>query len=141
MARRNALIRSLELGAVAPAVIAIRTARMIAAGASPTLADRRETSRMVSEKIDAFGTAWWMMASRQQQATLEAWTAFARAWWAPWLRGFALPSSTVARRDLQRLQRSLSRSQAAVYASGLAPLHRTATANLRRLTRRPRHRQ
>jgi hypothetical protein len=141
MARRNALIRSLELGAAAPAVIAMRTARMMAAGASPTPADRRETSRMVSEKIDAFGTSWWMMASRQQQAALEAWMAFARAWWAPWLRGFALPSSTVARRDLQRLQRSLSRSQAAVYAVGLAPLHRAATANLRRLTRRPRHRQ
>jgi len=135
MARRNALTRSIELGAAAPAVIAIRTARMMAAGASPTPADRREMSRMVSEKIDAFGKSWWMMASRQQQAGVEAWVAFSRACWAPWMRPFALPSSAAARRDMQRLQRSLNRSQAAVFASGLAPLHRTATANLRRLTR------
>jgi hypothetical protein len=135
MARRDALTRSLELGAAVPAVIAIRTARMMAAGASPTPADRREMSRMVSEKIDAFGKAWWMMASRQQLASVEAWVAFSRAFWAPWMRPFSLPSSAAAQRDRQRLQRRLSRSQAAVYASGLAPLHRAATANLRRLTR------
>lgn len=135
MARRNALTRSLELGAAAPAVIAMRTARMMAAGASPTAADRREMSRMVSEKVDAFGRSWWAMASRQQQAGLQAWFALARACWAPWMRPFSLASSAATRRDLQRLQRSLNRSQAAVFSSGLAPLHRTATANLRRLSR------
>ena len=136
MARRNALVRSLELGAAAPAVIAMRTARILAAGGSPTPADRREMSRMVGEKVDAFGRSWWAMASRQQQAALEAWVALARAWWSPWMQMSSRPRSQAAvRRDMQRLQRRLGRSQAAVYASGLAPLHRTATANLRRLSR------
>ena len=138
MARRRALVRSLELGAAAPAVIALRTARMLAAGASPTAADRREMSRMVGEKLDAFGRSWWMMASRQQQAAFEAWLALARMGWAMWMRPFPLASSTRARRDLQALQRRINRSQAAVLASGVAPLHRTATANLRRLARRSR---
>ena len=136
MARRNAMLRSIELGAAVPAVIAMRTARMLAAGATPTARDRREMSRMVSEKVDAFGRSWWTMAARQQQVAFEAWLGFARACWGPWMRPFdALRSPAAARRDLRRLQRRLHRSQAGVFASGLVPLHRTATANLRRLSR------
>ena len=140
MTRRRTLSRSLELAAAAPAVIALRSARMMAAGAAPTAADRREMSRMVTEKVGAFSQSWWLMASQQQRAFVQAWVAMAQAWWAPWLRiASAHPFSPVpAGHDLRTLQRRLQRAQAAVLASGLAPLHRTATANLRRLSRRSR---
>jgi hypothetical protein len=125
--------RALELALAAPAVIAMRTARMVAAGATPSPADRREMSRMVSEKQRAFAESWFAMAARQQRAQVEWWMAFARAWWTPWTAarpGFGL-DSTKARALSKRMQRS----QAAVLAQGLTPLHRTATANLRRLSR------
>jgi len=136
MPRRNSAVRVLELAAAAPAVIALRTARVIAAGATPTTADRLEMSRMVDEKIDAFGRSWWAMAARQQQAAFETWLAIARLWASPWMQPFLPPRTTAgARREMKALQRRMTRSQAAVFAAGLAPLHRAATANLRRLSR------
>ncbi len=41
----------------APMVIAYRTARMMAGGWPPSARDRREYTRMVQEKADAFGQA------------------------------------------------------------------------------------
>ena len=129
MARsRRTLSRSLELSLAAPAVIAMRTARMMAAGTTPTAADRKERSRMVSEKVGAFAESWSAMAARQQRAQIDAWTQLMRWSWTAWMSGpsaFAAPAA----------QRRMQRAQAAVFASGLAPLHRVATANLRRLSR------
>ena len=127
------LTRSIELALAAPAVIALRTARMAAAGAAPTAADRREMSRMVDEKVGAFTKSWFAMAARQQRAQLEWWTAFARSWWSPWTttRAGAFDDASAAHALLQRMHRS----QASVFADGLAPLHRVATANYRRLSK------
>jgi len=131
MPRRNrTLTRSLELSLAAPAVIAMRSARMIAAGNTPTAADRREMSRMVSEKIGAFSESWTAMAARQRRAQLDAWSHLMRVCWTAWFAGpMAFASLVDAPRGAQR------RAQTAVLASGLAPLHRVATANLRRLSR------
>jgi hypothetical protein len=108
---------------------------MVAAGTSPNATDRREMSRMVSEKSRAFTESWFAMAARQQRAQLDWWMAFARACWSPfsWVphnHGFML-----APRTRRALSRRIQRSQAAVLASGLDPLHRVATSNLRRLSR------
>lgn len=134
MTRRTAsLTRSLELALAAPAVIAMRTARTMAAGATPRPADRREMSRMVSEKGRAFTESWFAMAARQQRAQVEWWLAFAQAWWAPWIAG--RPGFRFDGRTSRALSRRFHRSQEAVLARGIVPLHRTATANLRRLSR------
>ena len=134
MTRRTAsLTRSFELALAAPAVIAMRTARMMAAGSAPGPTDRREMSRMVSEKIGAFSESWVAMAARQQRAQVEWWMAFARAWWAPWIAG--RPGFRFDARTSRALARRIQRSQEAVLARGVVPLHRTATANLRRLSR------
>ena len=135
MARRSTLTRTLELAAAAQQVIALRTARMLASGASPTASDRREMSRMVSEKIGAFGESWWAMASRQQLAVLEASMTLARAYWSAWLFPWSHSTLPNAHRCMQR---QMQRAQVAAFASGLAPLHRVATANARRLSRRAR---
>lgn len=131
MARRRTLTRSLELALAAPAVIAMRTARMAAAGAAPSPADRREMKLMVSEKQRAFTQSWVAMAARQQRAQLEWWTAFARTWSSPWMA--ARPGLSAA--SARALSKRMQRSQAAVFASGLGPVHKTATANLRRLSK------
>jgi hypothetical protein len=127
MTRRRAMVRSFELGLAAPAVIAMRVARMGQAGATPSAADRREMSRMVSEKTRAFTQSWFAMSARQQQAYVDGWMALARAWWTPWTMFGGGSARALAKR--------VQRSQASVLAHGLAPLHRTATANLRRLSK------
>lgn len=131
--RTTPLSRSIELSLAAPAVIAMRVTRMMIAGANPSSSDREEMSRMVSEKKEAFTHAWIAMASGQQQAHVEWWMAFARAWWAPWLAG--RPVLALDGASLRALSRRWQRSQEAVLDSGILPLHAAATANLRRLSR------
>ncbi|HVF62785.1 MAG TPA: hypothetical protein VNE58_02175 [Casimicrobiaceae bacterium] len=128
MRRKSANRRWVELSLAAPAVIALRTAGMLSGGEG----NRREMQRMTSEKVQAFGEAWTAMAMRQQRAQLEWWLAFSRSWWTP-ARGFAGPFDP---RTQRRLGKRIARSQAAIMATGIVPLHRTATANLRRLSKR-----
>lgn len=130
---RTSRSRSIELALAAPAVIAMRTARMMVAGANPTPADRREMSLMVSEKKHAFTQAWIAMAANQQRAQAQWWMALAQAWWAPWFAG--RPAIALEAPAVQALWRKLQRSQEGVLASGILPIHRTATANFRRLSR------
>lgn len=133
MTRRRTVARSLELALAAPAVIAMRTARMAAAGAAPSAADRREMSRMVSEKRRAFTESWFAMSARQQRAQVDWWMAYARACCALWMA--ARPGLMFDAKTARTLSKRMQRSQAAVLAHGLTPLHRTATANLRRLSK------
>lgn len=139
MSRRKLAKRSLDIAVAAPAVIALRTARMLAAGHAPTASDRREASRMVTEKLDAFSRSAWAMAAQQRQAMVGMTLAFARAWWSAWLPWtWSARSGASMKRDLRSLQRRVNRANVAALASGLAPLQRTATSNLRRLSRRRR---
>lgn len=134
----RSLVKSVELALATPAVIAHRTARMLAAGATPGAADRREFARMGHEKVQAFGEAYVAMAARAQRAQLEWWMAFAQAWWAPWMKPWWLGQSPqwLGARTRNALSRRASLSMLDVLARGLAPVHRTATANARRLGRR-----
>lgn len=91
-------LRSMEMFTASGQVIAARTGRMARAGTSPNARDRREFTRMGTEKVQAASQSAWAMAMSMQQAWFQAW--------------------------LQML------------TAGLAPVHRTATANARRLTRR-----
>jgi hypothetical protein len=103
-----------------PQVVAIRTARMLAAGANPSARDRREFERMGTEKLLAYcesmNAMGLEMARAQQQYALFA----MRQWWSPW----ASPWSMAARATR-------------ILEKGLGPVQRRASANARRL-RKPR---
>ena len=101
-------LKSAELAGAAPQVIAMRLTRMAAAGHQPTAHDRAEMFRMGNEKLMAFSQSW-----------LAMWTA----WWLLPLRlGFNWRGAG-------------ARAATTILGEGLAPIHKAATANVRRLTR------
>ncbi len=111
-----------ELAVAAPQVMAHRMQRMIAAGHAPTEKDHREMRRMGSEKLQAFAESWTAMslqtAAAQQQMALSLW----RAWFTP-----------VTSRSALNLSEQWQRAALDVASKGLAPVHRRAVANAKRL--------
>ena len=95
---------------------------MLAAGVNPSARDRREFERMGTEKVVAFWESMQAMglevAKAQQQYALFALSH----WWSPWVSPWSAAAS--ATRVLEK---------------GLGPVHRRASANVRRL-RKPRRR-
>jgi hypothetical protein len=107
-------LKSAELAWAAPQVIAMRLTRMVVAGHEPSAHGRAEMFRMGNEKVLAFSQSW-----------LAMWTA----WWLMPLRlGLNWRGAG-------------SRVATTILGEGLAPIHKTATANVRRLTRRSRSRR
>jgi hypothetical protein len=130
-ARRRSLhtlqAQAAELAWAVPQVVAHRLARIAGAGLKPTLRDRKEFARMVAEKHDAFGESWQAMAWQ----TLHAQQAFAAA-----LARAAMTVPSLRRKSAARsLAEQLQRSALAVAGKGLAPVHRRAVANAKRLGR------
>jgi len=119
--------QNIELAWAAPQVIAHRTARMMAAGTTPGARDTREFTRMFTEKTSAFSQAW-----------IASWSALC---WAPWHVALeVLRAGAGAGRGgsaaLDPLWRAWRQQGWGIAGSGLAPVHRTAMANARRLGRR-----
>ena len=104
-----------ELALAAPQVMAHRLARLAVAGASPSARDRGEFYRMSAEKVIAFYESWNAILLAQLRANWALALCPFQWWWSP------------AR---------LRRTNLAILGAGLAPVHRRATANLRRLGRR-----
>ena len=122
--RRTIATQAAELALVAPQVIATRLGRLALAGAQPSPHDRREFVRMVVEKQTAAGQAFAAMAA---QSWLGA-ASFMRVAWTPWFGRGMHPVMTQVQDTTER-----------VIAGALAPVHRAAVANSRRLARqRPR---
>ena len=115
-----------ELALAVPQVVAHRVTRMALAGPHPSPRDRKEFARMVAEKNEAFGAAWQAMAVhgvRAQQAL-----------------GASLFSSLLAiahgrRPSPARSVAQLQHATLGVLGKGMAPVHRKAIANARRLAR------
>lgn len=112
-----------ELAFATPQVMAMRLARMAAAGQSPTARDRAEMQRMGSEKVAAFWQSWMAM------------------WMDWWLMPMRLaPAFTGVlgggARSHGAWQRAMAGATTGLLAAGLAPVHRTAVANAKRLSRR-----
>ena len=109
-------MKAAELSIAAPQVVAIRTARMLAAGVNPNARDRREFERMGTEKVLAFWESMHAMGlemvKAQQQFALRAMFQ----WWSPWVN-----------------PRSAAASAAKILEKGMGPVHRRASANARRL--------
>jgi len=110
-------VKLAELGVAAPQVIAHRLTRMALAGPTISARDRKEFTGIVTEKQAAVAQAWMGMFAEglrlQQQFALSLLTG-------------ATPRTHAAR----------AKSAASRIASaGLAPIHRKAIANAKRLAR------
>ena len=114
----------MELGVAVPEVMARRVFRMALAGPSPSAADREEWLRMNGEKVSAFYESWNGMLLAAYRANLQLFLS-APAWWSmAWPgHGHRIVSARVQRAALDML------------ASGVAPIHRRAVRNAKRLRR------
>jgi hypothetical protein len=100
-----------ELVLAVPQVVAHRLTRMALSGPVPSARDRREFHTMGQEKVQAFWQSWFAMGWAMTQAMQKSWIA-------------ALQGARVPLIDTQR-----------ILSQGLAPVHRRATGNARRLAR------
>lgn len=121
----NRLAKQLvDLGGLAPEVIARRMAYFATGSFSGSSGRRRELTRMTSEKFEAAWLSW--MAMGMELAQIQ-WSAFSWTWsiWAP----------TQNRQDLLARYDQIA---AQVAAAGLVPYVRIAKGNRARLSRRSR---
>lgn len=100
-----------ELAVAVPQVVAHRLARMALSGPMPNARDRREFHGMGQEKVHAFWQSWFAMGWAMVEATQKAWMAALQGARVPWIDTHAIVSR------------------------GLAPVHRKARANAKRLAR------
>jgi hypothetical protein len=117
--------QAIELGFAAPQVIALRTARMAAAGASPSARDRKEFYRMGAEKLLAFNEAWSAMAAQAFLENQKLALSFVQSLSFPW----------TPRSSAKAASRRLTRAGLGILGKGMAPVRRRAVANARRLGR------
>jgi hypothetical protein len=115
-----------ELATAAQQVVAHRVTRMVMAGPLPSARDRTEFTRMVQEKHDAFSAAWSAMSAQALVANQALALSLWRTLCFPWLGGGATPGAMATQ---------LHSAGLGVLNKGLAPVHRTAVANARRLAR------
>ena len=128
MSRRKLAQQSLGLSLSVPLVVAHRVARMAQAGARPSTRDRREFTLMGAEKAAAFYESWAAMGNAALRAQQSLWLTMMRnAAMVPW--GAARPASVMP------TTAALTQHALRVMSQGLAPVHRRATANAKRLGR------
>jgi len=126
--RRNrsskAAMQAVELAFALPQVVAHRMSRMAAAGTTPSARDQREFWTMGFEKVLAFNQSWWAMFAEAGRVNQQIMVSMLRATWLPWMmQAPGFPASAA------RLQRAAID----IAIKGVAPIHRRALANARRL--------
>ena len=119
---------STELALAIPQVMTHRLLRMAAAGDKPSLGDQREFDRMITEKAAAFSDSWADMAAKSFEVNQKLALSFMRSW---------LTHSPSGVHHTKQLQRAALN----VLAAGMAPVHKRATANARRLNKVKRRRR
>ena len=125
---RTVHVQAAELAWAVPQVVAHRLARIATAGVQPSPRDRKEFARMFAEKREAFGESWQAMAWQALRSQQAFAAALAQAATTPLARRKA-GSSALA------MQLRMQQAALAVLGKGLAPLHRRAVANAKRLSR------
>ena len=116
---------SIGIAMAAPEVVAHRVMRMMLAGREPSKRDRAEFDLMSAEKIAAFYKSWNAMFAQMARSNMLL--MFSPMWWA----------SPSAGRLQNQLTAHMQRAASATIAAGLAPVHRRAAANAKRLRRTP----
>ncbi len=120
MSRRKLTKQALDLSLAVPQVVAHRVGRMAAAGATPNARDRKEFHRMGAEKVAAFCESWAAMGMAAMQAQQSMWRG---VMFAPLSAGRLPTDTTLANQTLR------------ILSQGLAPVHRRAVGNAKRLKR------
>jgi hypothetical protein len=118
--------RAAELALAVPQVVAHRVARMAIAGPSLSKRDRKEFDLMVAEKKAAFHESWSAMAAQAFRANQALTASFFQSFWSPLPGRKRLPSSVATQFQSAAL---------GIVGKGLAPIHRKAVANAKRLAR------
>ena len=116
-----------DLAFAAPQVVAHRLTRMALAGSRPSARDRREFYLMGAEKWTAFNESWAAMAMQAIRENQRMAMAMMSSFWLPWAATGRSTRSTADR---------MSAATMGVVHKGLAPVHRRAVANAKRLGRR-----
>lgn len=125
-ATRSLAIKAAELAVAVPQVVAHRLTRMALSGHKLSARDRKEFERMVAEKNAAFGESWNAMATHAALANQAFATSFFQS-----LLSVARGRRPVAPATAAQLHKAAL----GVLAKGLAPVHRKAVANAKRLAR------
>ncbi len=119
--------KTAELAVAVPQVVAHRVTRMAIAGPTPSARDRKEFERMVAEKKVAFTQAWQAMASEAVLANQALAQSALRTIWTPTNWGKPAVADEFARQ--------MQGATLGVLGKGLAPVHRKAVSNAKRLAR------
>jgi hypothetical protein len=117
--------QAVELAFSAPQVIAHRVSRIMLAGANPSSQDRHEFRLMGVEKLAAFNESWTAMAVQSFVAQQQ----FAASLWRTWVRMCFGGTPSLSQHSSQWQSAAL-----ALIAEGMAPVHRRAVANAKRLS-------
>lgn len=123
---RSLAAQAAELAVAVPQVVAHRLVRMAMVEPNLSARDKKEFARMFAEKNAAFSESWSAMAwqSLRSQQALAA--ALARSAWTP-----PAPHKPAA----HAIGAQMQRAALAVFGKGLAPVHRRAVANAKRLAK------
>ena len=124
-ANRSLAVKAAELAAAVPQVVAHRVTRMAISGPKLSARDRKEFELMVAEKHAAFGESWNAMANG---------TAAHRDLTASFYKSF-IALARGKKPSAARSAAQLHRAALGVLGKGLAPVHRKAVANAKRLGR------
>jgi hypothetical protein len=114
----------MELALSVPQVVAHRVTRMTLAGPKLSDRDRKEFQMMVHEKHAAFAQAWSDMAMHAFRANQAFTVSMLRFFFAPF--SYRKPSAASAAAQVQN-------AAVGMLGRGLAPFHRKAVSNARRL--------
>ena len=118
--------KATELVFAVPQVVAHRVTRMAMAGSTLSERDRKEFDLMLTEKKTAFAEAWQAMATQTVRANQTLAASFFRSMWSPTAWG----KTSVGKVAVQVQGAALG-----ILDKGMAPVHRKAVANAKRLAR------
>lgn len=125
-AKTSLALQAAELALAVPQVVSHRLARMALSGPRLSERDRKEFALMVAEKNAAFGEAWQAMATHGARANQALAASFFKSFLGVARGKRPSPARSVAQ---------LHHATLGVLGKGLAPVHRKAVANAKRLGR------
>ena len=123
---RSLVKKAAELALAVPQVVAHRVTRMAMAGPTLSDRDRKEFQLMVKEKETAFAQAWNAMAVQSVRASQALTASYFRSMW-------SLP--TKRKTSAAAAASQLQNAAFGILGKGLAPVHRKAVANAKRLAK------
>lgn len=117
--------QSAEMAFAVPQVMAHRLTRMALAGPAMSSRDQKEFQNMVAEKQAAFTQAWTAMATESVRAN----QAMAMSMFGAFLNPFSKAMSPA------NLAETMQTAALGVFGKGLAPVHKKAVSNAKRLNK------